>query len=437
MKPVHQAHLVVLLALVLCATAATSFRRQWQREPLHPSPALTGTRLLSEYHAPLAGTPGDTDVLFFDSGVPGGTLLLCGGTHPNEPAGYMAAVTILENLEVAAGRVIVIARSNASGFSHNDSQEAMLQRYGIETPAGRREFRNGSRLTNPVHQWPDPTIYVNPESPEWLETWHGVNCCGLSPCSVNNPGPGGQTLSGVDSRNLNRAYPGDADGTLTEQIAHAILALIREEEVDLAMDYHEASPEYPTINVMVAHERASSLTAWAELGLSDDGIKIATETSSMRLRGLSHREWGDMSNALAVLFESACPSMGRLKGRTSEDQIVAGRDSSYARLDRIQDEFNERVRARNEERAAQGTDEREAPRKILQVEFPEEGIPLAMRVGRHIQATRHVLDVYNMEHMDKPIEVSGLPGYAELLAEGLGPFIAGPEGEPPAWKASP
>jgi hypothetical protein len=129
--------------------------------------------------------------------------------------------------------------------------------------------------------------------------------------------------------------------------------------------------------------------------------------------------------------------MGRLKGRTSEDQIVAGRDSSYARLNRIQSEFNDRVRLRNEEMAAQGIDERESPRKILQVDFPEEGIPLALRVGRHVQATKHVLDAYNMEQMDKPIEISGLPAYPRLLAEGLGPFIAGPGGEPPAWKATP
>lgn len=436
-SPKAKASIILAAALAACALAAWQFRAQWEAEPLFPSPGLTETRMLSDWHPPLRGTRGDTEVYIFDSGVPGGTLLVCGGTHPNEPAGYMAAVAMLENLEVLAGRVILVARSNPSGFTHADSQEAALYRYGIETPAGRREFRNGSRFTNPVHQWPDPTIYINPESPDWLETWHPRNCCPQTPCAVGNPGPGGQLLAGVDSRNLNRAFPGDPRGTLTEQIAHAIMELIRAEDVDLALDYHEASPEYPTINVMVAHERASSLTAWAELGLSDDGINIATETSTLRLRGLSHREWGDMTDALAILFETANVAQGRLKGRTTEAQIVDGFDTAYARLNIIQQEFNERVRARNEARAEAGDDRREAPRRILQIEYPPEGIPLALRVGRHLQATIHVVDAYNMEHFEREIVIEGLPPYPGLLANGLGPYLAGPNGEPPAWRAAP
>ena len=67
-------------------------------------------------------------------------------------------------------------------------------------------------------------------------------------------------------RNINRAYPGVKDGTLTEQIAYAITNMINTLDIDMEMDLHEASPEYPTINATVAHERAmnmASMESWS------------------------------------------------------------------------------------------------------------------------------------------------------------------------------
>ena len=48
----------------------------------------------------------------------------------------------------------------------------------------------------------------------------------------------GQQLSGSETRNLNRAFPGRADGTLTEQIAYAIMQLLEQENVDMGFDLH-------------------------------------------------------------------------------------------------------------------------------------------------------------------------------------------------------
>jgi hypothetical protein len=431
----HQitASILLVLGLAVAAVAGRSFVQQWNEEAIHPSPTLTRKGMLSDYHPPLKGTRGDTAIYYFESGVPGGTLLLAGGTHPNEPAGYMAAVTIVENLRATAGRVIVIPRANASAFSHNDSQDAAVQRYHIQTPGGPRAFRNGSRLTNPVHQWPDPTIYVNPTDPNWEET-HAKYCGLFGPCAPDNPGPGGQPLAGVDSRNLNRVYPGKPTGTITEQVAHAVMVLLRTENVDLAIDYHEASLEYPTINVMVSHQRAQEMVSWAELTLADEDILIATESSSTRLRGLSHREWGDGSQAFSVLFESANPAMGRLKGRTSEDQIVAGQDFAYQRLQQIQIRLNEHLQREAERLEALGRTPRERSRKILQIEYPEDGLPLAVRVGRHVEATKHLVEAFNMEYPEKEIGLESLPGYRQLKADGLGKYLAGPGGERPSWK---
>ncbi len=413
--------------LAIAAVAGTRFVSQWRSEPLFPSPAMTQLRMLSEWHEPLEGTAGDTEVYVYDSGTEGGTLLVLGGTHPNEPAAHVAAVAMVENLEATAGRVLVIPRANRAAFMHNDSQEAMVQRYAIETPHGARTFRNGSRFTNPVRQWPDPTIYINPRGEHWDDY------AAEHPDHAEwNPGPGGQVLAGVDSRNLNRVYPGDPNGTLTEQIGHAILTMIREENVDLAIDFHEASPEYPTINVMVAHQRAEGIATWAELLLSDDGVQIATDSSSPRLRGLSHREWGDADDVLSVLFESANVSQGRLKGRTTEEQITEGFDETYLRAQIIQGQLNEKLAARAADADERGEEAGERSRRILYVEIPEEGTPMGVRAGRHITAAQRLVEAYNDEYFERPIGIAGLPEYGDLVRYGVGPFLHGPEGEPPA-----
>ena len=143
---------------------------------------------------------------------------MLGGTHPNEPSGVLTAVLLIENARPAAGRLIVIPRANESGFTHTDYSEGAPQHFAIPTASGERIFRFGSRATNPIHQWPDPDIYVHSS---------------------------GQRLSGSETRNLNRAYPGRADGPLTEQVAYAIVQLIRAEKADLSIDLHERLARVP------------------------------------------------------------------------------------------------------------------------------------------------------------------------------------------------
>lgn len=432
---IHRAHLLLAFGVIICLISGWRFVIMWTPEPLFPSPAVTETRMLSDWHPPLANTRGDTEVYIFDSGVPGGTMLICGGTHPNEPAAYITAVVILENLQVEEGRVIVIPRTNAAAFMHNDSQEAMVQFFHLETPTGPRPFRNGSRVTAPVFQWPDPTIYINPRGDGFDEIQEKY--IDEFPSLRGNPGPGNQMLAGIDSRNLNRAFPGTPNGTLTEQIAYAVTTLIREENVDLALDYHEASPEYPTNNVMVAHQRAEDMVSWAELLLSDDDMPIATETSSLQLRGLSHREWGDTTDALSVLFESANVAMGRMKGRSTEEQIVTGYDGAYVRVMHIQRALNERLAARAAAAEAAGRHVTERSRRILAVDIPNEGISMDERVGRHLQATLRLLESYNDEFFDKPIAISGVPGIRDMRTSGVGMFLHGPDGSPPTGEIIP
>jgi len=352
---------------------ALDFRSMWQDPPIYPGPGVTGQARLSDYFPGIDGTAADTDVYFLEGTEEGGTALVLGGTHPNEPASSLTAITLIESAVVAQGRLIVIPRATHSGFTATDPQEGYPQVYHIATPTGMREFRYGGRGTNPIHQWPDPVIYVNGS---------------------------GQQLAGPEVRNLNRSYPGDPNGYLTERLAFAIVGLISQEEIDLSIDLHEASPEYPVINAMVAHENAMDLAVEAAMLLEFEGIQIGVEPSPANFRGLSHREWGDATGTKAILIESANPAQGRLRGPTNEALIVEGVDRYYTRA---------------------------AELGLLYVPFGEEGSPLDERVGRHLQTVSMLLEVFSSYNPDRTIAVEHLPTLDDVLQNGLGAYLAPPQ----------
>src|SRR4029434_9566661 len=104
-------------------------------------------------------------------------------------------------------------------------------------------------------------------------------------------------------------------------------------------------PEYPGINMMVAHENAFETAATAAATLQARRIPIGLSASPKNLHGLSHREFGDHDKARAVLPESAIPPMGQFRGRTGTELVIEGRDPNYVRaaaLKRLFVGFDER-----------------------------------------------------------------------------------------------
>jgi len=366
------AALFLLLTGLLCVISGKSFLSMHRPEPIFPGPGLSEVKKLSAYFPELKNSPGDTEVYIFRGEKTGGNLLVLGGTHPNEPAGMVTAVLLIETIRAGRGSVLIVPRANASGFTHSDPQEGNPQRFSLPTPAGPRLFRLGSRLTNPVDQWPDPAIYIN---------------------------PAGQRLSGNEARNLNRCYPGSAKGYLTERIAFGIMELIRKERIDIGVDLHESAPEYPVINAIVFHENSAELAALAVLELQAEGLDIRLEASPLNLRGLSHREWGDGAGIRALLLETPNASHGRLKGRPSSALIVDGRDKFYARAARL---------------------------GWLFVPYGEEGIPLSLRVARHLAALDALLKSLAELEPEKAIEIEGMPPPNEAQQKGLGAFLHPP-----------
>ncbi|MBN2409282.1 MAG: succinylglutamate desuccinylase/aspartoacylase family protein [Candidatus Aminicenantes bacterium] len=366
------AALFLFLAGLLCVFSGKSFLDMHRPEPIFPRPGLSEIKKLGDYLPALQDSAGDTDVYVFRGKEKGGNLLAVGGTHPNEPAGLVTTVLLIETIRAVRGDIFIIPRANASGFTHSDPQEGNPQRFSISTPAGPRRFRLGSRLTNPVDQWPDPAVYMNPP---------------------------GQKLSGNEARNLNRCYPGRAKGHLTEKIAFGIMELIRKEKIDIAIDFHESAPEYPVINAIVFHENSAELAALAVMELQAAGIEIRLEASPVGLRGLSHREWGDEAGIKVLLLETPNASHGRLKGRPSSSLVVEGRDKFYARAARL---------------------------GWLFVPFGEEGIPLSQRVARHLAAISALLKSLAELEPDKAIAMEGMPPSADVQQKGLGVFLHPP-----------
>ena len=359
--------LIIVLAIIGIVTPEFVARKT--PEIIKSGSGVTQVKHLSDYFANLKGTAGDTEVYILDSGNPGGTVMVLGGTHGNEPSGYLSAILMIENAKMTTGKMIIIPRANNSGLSHSDHMEGTPSYLKIQTAQGDRTFRYGSRATNPIDQWPDPDIYVHSGS--------------------------GQTLAGSDTRNLNRAYPGRPDGNLTEKVAYGIVQVIKNEKVNMSIDLHEASPEYPVINAIVAHDRAMDIAAEATMNLQMDGVDMRIEPSPTKLRGLSHREWGDATDTLAILMESANPAQGRLHGKISGESILNGRDPLYVQAGKLGRLF---------------------------VPFDEQGHPIEKRVARHVSAIMELVNVYNQK-MPQQIKITNLPTYQELTAKGMGAYL--------------
>lgn len=100
-------------SLAIAAIAGKDFYdfRHYE-EVILPGEGVTSTFQLSDYNENLKGTFGDTTVYVMEGEKEGGSFLVLGGTHPNEPSGHIAALTLIESGKVEAGTVYVIPRTD-------------------------------------------------------------------------------------------------------------------------------------------------------------------------------------------------------------------------------------------------------------------------------------------------------------------------------------
>jgi hypothetical protein len=360
-QPVRRAATVVSLIAIFLLLPVTAWGKNFTPD-VRPGKGVTEQYKLSRYFSPLKGTNMDTDVFVLDSGKPGATGLLIGGTHGNELAGSVAALVALENAVVTNGKLIVIPYTNLSAQSVADTRNKVSRQHLVRSRSGDRYLPYGDRRTDPADQGSeDPEKYIN---------------------------PGGYVLeNGKEARNLNRTYPGKSDGTRTEQLSYALIALIRQEQVDFSLDMHEAdTPERdkpdddyrPGGNkrlsyTLVAHPRGLEMAAFALLAMEEDtGISLKLEESNPKYRGLSHLEIGNATNSLSFLSES--PNPGQDRWRSDGDVIN------------------------------------------------EPKYPLTHRVGLHLRLFKHLAEAFVVYH-GKVLKIEKLPEYSELMAADIGQFL--------------
>ena len=351
-----------MIAALLIIFSITTFGAFFQPD-IRPGYGVTGIGWISDYFTPLKGTNFDTPIYFMDSGVQGPTFLLMGGTHARELSGTTAAIVFIEDVIVKAGRVIVIPYSNKSAISIADDYGKVPHFIEFETKTGPRYFPYGDRRSDLNDQGiQDPEIFKHAQSDFTLE-------------------------DGAEARNLNRQYPGVADGNPTQQLAYAIIQLLNEEKVDFNLDMHESgTPEHYTTAdgntyggsrlayTLVCHPKCLELGAFAVMNMeAETGISIKLEESNAEFRGLSHLEIGNASNSMAFLSETPNPGQDTL--RKNPDVV---NDPNY---------------------------------------------PLKHRVGVQLEIIANLFETYNLFSDSLPIEVYGLPGYSDLMENDVAAYL--------------
>lgn len=365
--------IILLLTGVIAVLAGREF---WElrhyEDSFVASKCLTDVTSLSAYEPSLRGTWADAPIYVFDSGVPGGTAFIMGGTHPNESAGILSAYILMENIEISKGRVIVLPIANLSASTAALNGFGYPAYYRVETDWGTRTYKIGSRATNPLDQWPDPPMFVHY--------------------------PSGQALCYEDSRNLNRNYPGRSDGSLVERIGRAIMVLLDSEQVDFAFDIHEASITYPVNDTYVVPDVAADIAFLSSMSLEARGIDIRVELSADSLKGYSHREWETVGEVLPFLIEVPTPFIERVVGPMTEDLVRYGKDEFLVKM---------------------------ATAGYAAVPYDKDGYSLEYRCGLQLSAALEAVNIGSMLIPEASIEVFW-PGFEELEATGIGHYLHNP-----------
>lgn len=360
--------------LLLVLSGISFYRSRHLKEPVVLSPGVTEVKKLGEYFPEISGTINDCNIYFFEGEEEGATIFVMGGTHPEEPAGRLATWLFAENAVMEKGRLILVLSGNRSGTTVTRLGGAYPPDYTIPTEWGERRFRMGDRWSNPLDQWPDPEVYIHY--------------------------PSRQNLAYVDIRNLNRTWPGRPNGTLTEKTCYAFMELIRKEAVDIFIDLHEAELQYPVISTIVTHERGQELATFVSMMVSDfEGFNIGTEFSPKNLHGLSHREVGDYSNAISLLFEAPEPFLDATRGRTTREQLLTGKDEFVVKA---------------------------GEHGLLFEKIDEDGWPIDVRVGRHTSTILQTMESWTFDHPDRALVCRNVPRYADVVQKGLGHYLRNP-----------
>ena len=284
----------------------------------------------------------------------------------------LSAVTYLENAKCEVGTLYIMVHANNSGYSHTQPLLGQANKMTFNLTDGTtREFRIGTRISNPVHQWPDPNYHLNTSKRELKH----------------------EEIAEI--RNLNRNHPGVENGYLTEMTCYAIYNFINTENIDFIYDGHEAGGEsVRLVNYLVVHENAMALGSAAVMNCVINNLPFKLEISGQTSYGLSHRGLGDNTNALCTLFETCNPAMGSYHDKMTEDLFKNGISGNYLAMHR-------------------------AGLFPNSYDFDENGWPIEKRTAYHMSMSAELINTFDTLYPDKPMKVTGLPDANEMIEKGL------------------
>jgi len=365
---------IILMLVITFISGVQFYQHRHYQLPIVAGPGVTKVVRLSDYHPRLKGTMADTHVFFLEGKQPGGKALLLGNTHSNEPEGLLTALIFIENAIVEQGTLIIIPQFNNSGSRVTHFGDGYPLFFEIPTPWGSKKFRYGDRNAAPLDSWPDPDVYIHY--------------------------PDRQLLSYLDVRNVNRTWPGRANGPLMERVTFAAMQLMRQESVDVAIDIHGAETMFPVTNCIVAPEKSMDIATMTSMTVTAmEGFENHVEPSPTGFRGLSHREIGDYSNTLPFLLEAPIPFLDQPTGPKTIDLLLTGKDPFLLSL---------------------------ARQKKLFVPYDETGWPIEKRVGQHCSVVLEIINQFSTMVPERAMLISQVPRYGEVVEKGVGYFYHNP-----------
>jgi hypothetical protein len=136
----------------------------------------------------------------------------------------------------------------------------------------------------------------------------------------------------------------------------------------------------------------------------NEGFKMGMEFSPKNLHGLSHREVGDFSQAISLLFEAPEPFLDATRGKTTREQLLTGKDEFVVKA---------------------------GEHGLLFEKIDENGWPIEKRVGRHTSAVLQTMESWTEDHPHKALVCSNVPRYADILKNGIGYYLKNPKNADP------
>ena len=169
---------------------------------------------------------------------------------------------------------------------------------------------------------------------------------------------------------------------------------------------HEAELQYPVINTIVAHENGQELATLVSMMLTDFEGFLSEQNSHPKIfTDLSHREIGDHSDAISLLFEAPEPFLDATSGITGVKQLLEGKDEFVVKA---------------------------GEHGLLFSPIDENGWPIDVRVGRHTSTILQTMESWNEFFPGREIYCSNVPRYKDVIENGVGAYLKNPEGADPS-----